>query len=289
MKIPRSMNTGDKMNAIARGKNAKRQRTGALQNLAEFEGPFPNSAAASWSAPVLWRFLIILGFTFALSVSGATLQFRGTGDNINAGPVVNLANRSFTVEFWAKRNFEGRNDHMIGLGDSMQTRRYLHLVFLNNQALRFGFFGDDLDTGAGLFQAGQWYHIACVYESTTRERRIYVNGVGVATNIAGGDFAANGSLYFGQNYGELGNGGANFNGFLDEVRVWDHARTAAQVRDNMRRQPGQGGLLAYFPFNEGAGPNTANLVGNAATNLGLLVGPPLWNPLEDALLVPTAL
>ncbi len=237
------------------------------------------------------RFLVLLTFACALSASGATLQFRGTGDNVNAGPVVNIANRSFTVEFWAKRNFEGRNDHMIGLGDSLQTRRYLHLVFLNNQALRFGFFGDDLDTPAGLFAAGQWYHIACVYESATRERRIYVNGVGVATNIAGAHFAANGSLYFGQNYGELGSGGANFHGFLDEVRVWDHARTAAQVQDNMRRQVSgsAGGLLAYYPFNEGTGPNTANLVGNAGTNLGLLAGPPFWNPLEDALLVPTAL
>ena len=268
----------------------KRQSTGALHDAAALSWNACANSARSWSAPVLWRFLIVLSFAFATAASAATLQFRGTGDHVIAGPVVNLANRSFTIEFWAKRNFEGRNDHTIGLGDSQQVRRYLHLVFLDNQALRFGFFGDDLDTATGLFLAGQWYHIACVYESATRERRIYVNGVGVATNIAGGHFAANGYLYFGQNYGELGAGGANFNGFLDEVRVWDHARTAAQVAANYRRQLAgtEGGLLAYFPFNEGAGANTANLVGIERTNPGTLVGP-IWNPVEDALSVPTPL
>jgi hypothetical protein len=217
------------------------------------------------------------------------VQFRGTGDHINAGPVASLANRSFTIEFWAKRNLQGRDDHVVGMGDSQQLRRYLHLVFLNNQGLRFGFFGDDLDTAPGLFLAGEWYHIACVYESSTRERRIYVNGVGVATNIAGGHFAANGSLFFGRTYAELGIGAGTFHGYLDEVRVWDHARTAAQTSANNWRQLAgtETGLMAYYRFDEGAGITTRNWLANA--DLPATFGGALWNPLEDTIPVPTPL
>ena len=51
----------------------------------------------------------------------------------------------------------------------------------------------------------------------------------------------------------------HFNGKMDEVRIWNVARTQAQIQDNMDNQieGNETGLLAYYRFNELAGAATA--------------------------------
>lgn len=47
-----------------------------------------------------------------------------------------------------------------------------------------------------------------------------------------------------------------FDGFIDEVRLWDEARTEEQLKENLNKpftEPITPGLLGQWTFNEGAG------------------------------------
>ena len=53
-----------------------------------------------------------------------------------------------------------------------------------------------------------------------------------------------------------------FAGDIDEVRIWSVARTAAQIRlDMYHHVDAQGGLIGYWPFDDGGGLTAADLSG----------------------------
>lgn len=106
------------------------------------------------------------------------------------------------------------------------------------------------------------YHIAAVYDGS--EARYYVNGCLVNS------IAATGTLYQNDLITSIGNQSScvceQFVGYIDEVRIWNVARTQAQLEGNMSIplvSPGtQPGLLGYYQF-EG---NFNNIQGNATFN-----------------------
>ena len=66
-----------------------------------------------------------------------------------------------------------------------------------------------------------------------------------------------------------------FGGQMDEVRIWDHARTQSQIQANRHQQIGTGGgLLGAWALNEGTGSVTADTAGT--NNQGTLTGSPTW-------------
>ncbi len=58
------------------------------------------------------------------------------------------------------------------------------------------------------------------------------------------------------------NADRNFGGQMDDLRLWNIARSAEEIQANRRLtcpSPGfTNGLVAWFPFHEGRGTNTAN-------------------------------
>lgn len=100
--------------------------------------------------------------------------------------------------------------------------------------------------------AGVWYHVAATYDGLAM--RIYINGVLSGTlSTAGQSLQTTVTLY-------IGNGGywndGYFNGLIDEVRIWNIARTQAQIQANMNRileGNNEVGLVGYWRFNESSG------------------------------------
>src|SRR5207245_7019439 len=72
---------------------------------------------------------------------------------------------------------------------------------------------------------------------------------------------------------------------IDDVRIWDVARTQAQIVQEMNGQvPGaQPHLILYLPFNEGSGATTTDLVAGYVGTLGDgAAGKPAWVTLAPA-------
>jgi gliding motility-associated-like protein len=126
-----------------------------------------------------------------------------------------------------------------------------------------------------------WYHIAGTYDGSNI--RYYVNGCLVITVPATGNLIT-------QNLATaIGNisccSSEQFYGNIDEVRIWNVARTQAQIQGNMNNLPSpatQLGLLAYYQFSN----NLINSQGNAAFD-GVAVGAaPVYAPDPPIIVTP---
>jgi len=67
-----------------------------------------------------------------------------------------------------------------------------------------------------------------------------------------------------------------FDGYLDEVRIWNRALTREEIKLNMTHEINfpQPGLVGYWKFNEGSGILASDSSGNG--NDGFLVNGPVW-------------
>jgi uncharacterized repeat protein (TIGR01451 family) len=97
-----------------------------------------------------------------------------------------------------------------------------------------------------------WYHIAGVWDTTTMI--LYINGVEVASGTSVSANPSTASLYIGVN--QNGPSPPNcFDGYIDEVRVWDIARDQDDIRATMCRKLNSTvddfmDLMGYWRFDE---------------------------------------
>jgi len=122
---------------------------------------------------------------------------------------------------------------------------------------------------------GTWSHVAMTYEGTTLS--IFINGVLVASQAASGAIDYNPSplgYYIGRYHDS--NESHYFDGEIEEVRLWDVARTEDEIRENMHLTLGgcDNGLIGYWQMNEGSGTTVADKSGNGHT--GTLNGGTAW-------------
>ncbi len=125
--------------------------------------------------------------------------------------------------------------------------------------------------GATVAQAGQWYHVALSI-SNNGLAQLYVNG------LADGAPVSIGTLWNQGNQFELAgpaSGYMYFAGYVNDVRLWNVARSPAQIRAAMFQKlaGSEPGLTAFFNFEDDSNPAAAiNLTPNSASQNGILVG-----------------
>lgn len=208
--------------------------------------------------------------------AGNQLNFYGakaaTDNPVLADPV------QFTIEGWIKMSYNGGLMGIFGqIGDAM--------VFVENNELVFMVESDDRVSTPWLYN-GQWIHVAGVANST--DMSLLVNGEVVASEpiTTGSQFSnPNASFAIG---GDVTTGDDPFIGSMDELRVWDIARTQEEIQNNMfstvTGEPVN--LISYFQFNEGIIGNnlknisninnSANLIGVTAESFVVSSVPYLW-------------
>ena len=214
---------------------------------------------------------------------GWALEFDGEDDYVDTGDQINLANSSFTVAFWARRHNTGtEGDYAVGQGwDEMN--RGLHIGFRGGNAFTCAFYNNDLDTPA--YTDTEWHYWACTYDTDTDLRTIYRDGVQVARDSEVDPYQGSGTLDIGGvPWSSFTPEATYLDGSIDEVGIWNVARTQEQIQADLSRPaPDETGLVAYWPFDEGTGTETADASGNGHT--GTLVNGPLWASLGDLHLV----
>jgi hypothetical protein len=108
----------------------------------------------------------------------------------------------------------------------------------------------------------QWHHVAAVVDNG--EITLYIDG----QPSAGHSFSGNPSHATDMpiNIGASpGFGSRHFIGVLDEIRIWNDARSQGELIDNMTvdLSGSEANLVGYFPMNEGMGTTTSDLSSNS--------------------------
>jgi hypothetical protein len=106
-----------------------------------------------------------------------------------------------------------------------------------------------------------WYHVAGVY--TGSQLKIYVNGLLQNEIDVEGDLTPGDGVVV--NIGDNPTWTGRFwTGRLDEIRIWEIARTQEEIQSNMSNEltGNEDGLVAYYPMNEGTGNATSDVSGN---------------------------
>jgi hypothetical protein len=192
--------------------------------------------------------LMIFSFaTVSLAQSGQALQFNGI-DNYVSLPSIPLSG-DYTKEAWINTNSLTSFPNILSGNPNTGTA-----LFLNNGKLAAGHgpaFNQVVDPTP--LVAGTWHHVAVTYNATTLAMNLYTDGILVATNTA--PAYTEGLLEIGRY-----NGGYYFDGSIDEVRIWNVERSAAQILafKDCPLNGSEPGLLAYYNFNQGiaGGTNT---------------------------------
>jgi hypothetical protein len=101
-----------------------------------------------------------------------------------------------------------------------------------------------------------WQHVCATYDAETSEAKIYISGIEQLldqTNTPSGPIRDNGEidLYVGNSSGGI----YTFDGTIDEVRIWNSARSGEAIQSTMNSYLSgtEEGLLAYWQMNEGNG------------------------------------
>jgi gliding motility-associated-like protein len=213
------------------------------------------------------RYYSLLIFTlFTFTLCAQSLRLSSFGSWVNAGDL-DISSNKITIEAFVYITGDMARDTLdiVSKHSSPTDANYL----LRPKSFEMSTYKIG-NTGATQFfnlsivfpyALNRWYHLAATYDGTTM--RFYVNGCLL------GEKAATGNLV--QNNYNTGIGiQSRFNieqfyGNIDEVRIWNVARTETQIKENMANltTPSvQSGLQLYYKFNG----NATNIQGNAAFN-----------------------
>ena len=200
------------------------------------------------------------------------IQFDGLDDKITIAdaPALNPTT-AITVEAWINASSWRNNiaDGSIIAKDVDAPNRGYVLRCGNNGSIEFMISDNGSWKAASspsVMLTNRWYHIAGVYDGSNV--LLYINGELIARTPASSFSPSPTPLFFGD---DPTWSGRTFNGTLDEIRIWNIARTQPQIQSNMSvsltgTEPG---LAAYYKMDEGLG-NATILDATAGANNGTL-------------------
>ncbi|KPA18056.1 Cadherin domain protein, partial [Candidatus Magnetomorum sp. HK-1] len=199
---------------------------------------------------------------------GMALEFDGIDDYIDLGSVsgsdpLGLSGSELTISFWVKPELTGNTfQRIIDKSTDLYGQDGYACLIKTGGGVEFSTNGHTrLMTSDGLLQANIWQHIAVTGDGTTYT--CYVNGIGVPATYPNAygyppASAANTKI------GAISNYSRQYNGQLDELRIWNRALSQSEIRQNMcqKLNGNENGLMAYFQFDHDSGTILSDLSGN---------------------------
>ncbi len=235
----------------------------------------------------------VLSFVYA---SNYGLRFNGSNSQIAMGVAPGLGAATFTLEVWFKRTGPGQTTgsgtggivavplvtkgRSEGDGSNIDCNYFLGISDSGVIAADF----EDMTSGGNhpvwgvtTIQNEVWYHAAATYDGTTW--RLYLNGLLESTTVANATPRYDSIQHFGLGtaFNSAGAAAGRFEGVLDEPRVWNYARSLAELRSTINTNVTSAtGLLGRWGLNEGAGTTADDsssggnhgIVSNGAWTLG---------------------
>jgi len=171
------------------------------------------------------------------------LDFDGSSDNIQInGSDLNLP---WTVEVWYQRAANNNGANLLWRCGSGCWSLKLE-QWNNTHKLGITKFGSTDWKWNYITSIGKWEHVAWVAKNNTVE--LFVNGVSQGTKSL-----SNPKLYW--KYIGKSTGSLTIDGKIDELRIWNDARTATEIKSNMFKEleGNESNLKAYYKMSDGSG------------------------------------
>ena len=168
-----------------------------------------------------------------------------------------VGGNKITVEAWVNPASISAGGHVIVGNYNNNLNQLQFLLRRDNNFYNFsvgtgvGAIYTNLGSAVGTATAGVWQHVAGVYDGTVMST--YINGVLSTTMAAGHIFAATtNSINIGTNTIN-----ENYGGNIDEMRIWNVARTLCQINTYMNCEipSSSAGLITNYHFNQGIAAN----------------------------------
>ena len=186
-------------------------------------------------------------FKYDLHFEGGSETREKTPDNIDLSDKAVVLGNSFTQEVWIKPLQKGnRIQEIIGFTPSDKNHLSPFIWTTNyGKVIKYGFGTGSKFIAASFIdsvtESPKWYHVAVTFDGTNY--KLFINGNEVNNNTdAAGYTPVNTPVNF------IGN---EYNGKMDEVRIWDVARTESEIKADMNKRltGSESDLVAYYPMN----------------------------------------
>ena len=221
---------------------------------------------------ILPLFILIFSLN-AVFAQNRALNFDGVDDFIPITGSSALSPSKITCETWvyitdfstspcgdcAPIIWEQGDGYRFGTGNG----QVVHFQLMNSSTIVSLNSSTKLTTNA-------WHHIAGTFDGT--KMKIYINGVCRDSNSATSSFAIS---YGGTSDVWIADPATGFNGTLEETRIWDYARSEAQIKEGMYRKfpTNQSGLMLQYSYEDGVpykvNTSVSSIVDNSSyTNSG---------------------
>lgn len=211
------------------------------------------------------------------------VRFDGVDDfvQVPAAQAYDYGTADFTVEAWFRRATTGERHEIFSQKDLFNNAGHgvaLTVDGADGGSRVYGYLMQRpyTDTDVRLVSrrrvGTEWTHVALTRADSVMT--LYVDGVEEARAVRPPfDLTSDGPLRIGANRPEYADADAGarfaFRGLIYEVRVWSVARTPEQIRAAMyqRLDGSEPGLEHYFPFDEGRGSTTWDVIAPRSASL----------------------
>lgn len=206
------------------------------------------------------------------------LEFDGTDDKVTFGNIFELYT-TYTLEAWIKPDtvsttgkafifYRGNQDY----DENTAANNVTFSLFQSDNDIGFYYQYNASDSevlanaGNNVLTADTWVHLALVRDNSDNTIKLYVNGALSRTTSSTPDPTGGGSSVFSIGYGEYTHASDDqyFNGEIAHARVWNVARSAADILQYMNRSVigTEYGLQGYWKLNEGTGTSVDDVTSN---------------------------
>ncbi|MDJ0926913.1 MAG: DNRLRE domain-containing protein [Gammaproteobacteria bacterium] len=180
---------------------------------------------------------------------GDALEFDGNNDRVTTNSNFTPPSAG-TVSFWMQVDGPpGAHGRILGLHDTWEIR---HVTTGTPDGIPYGLVFDlgvsgvntEFVTTTTIDNPGQWYHIAASYDTATDAYAVYIDGVPHTSGIYSSPLSMPSAapLSLGTRTGSSN----NYDGKLDDVRIYDRVLTPAQIADLAAGGGGGGGCSGNF-------------------------------------------
>lgn len=236
-------------------------------------GTYYETITATDAASVTATFLITVMVSYPPSSdTDSAMVFNGSTQYATASGDVagfDIAN-AISIEAWIYPTGASCNGNLVGKATS-------YFIYCVSGVLSYAMGGASAWSGVSTgitIPVNQWSHIALTRAESTAAANIYIDGKLQYSGTADGAGTAaltNSSNLF--NIGARDAGATFFPGQIDEVKLWNVARSASDVVSDLKTYGGTlaSGLVGYYDFNDLYGTYLVNRSTNGSGTLNLTV------------------